>query len=1191
MRARNLLLILIALTTNIICFGESIHVSKKYNTDKTLVSIQSVGDSIYSNVTMEDAILLEDCGSPSVCSSVHSYALPVGAKDISITNVITTYDIPISLSEKLMPVQSREWYENEDTVPIYANNRKYVIKNQSEVRILSNDNFHFVGQILSVVVDRIKINENACSFQTLKQISFDIEYSIDNKAVELSINRVQWHDLEQDMSILESLVDNTDDVVSFKATLQATKSRLRIPTKNIPNMRKKVHNIPVYPYCIITTRSMAPALERLVALKEMKGIDAGIVCMEDILEELEYQKGDTISNIIDDAGCLRRYLLCAYENGTRYVFLAGRPPLVPIRYGYNGNENNTTFEKEYNKHKEYNETHPDSKSFDGFARIIPSDKYFSNLTCNWNKDNDSIYGETSDGVSFTPDLWVGRLLCKDQTDIVNYLDKLEIYELNPGGGDYSYLSNAFLHFAYQFFKPENNAELAAEIGSKYSYHDDFGEIYNPIHKLIPNIDLSFQNREYPMPADIMQKLNDKKYVFVDFHGHGAPDGVGLKTYFHQSHGLTPLQNERVYHADLPNRGFDLWNNFMYPAFSYSASCTLMPFDSPKYNNLGYFAPDYDVLSWNVGESFTMGHNYGGVAFLGNTRYGWVSFSGKYEKRFFECLNDYSLNTMQLGVAEALSMYLRTSVSHSIGLAHNMLGDPSVELWRQKPIKIPHPSITNRYEAFATECSLNFSGTKLNLFKDRNPRVIVVDNNRNFTSYPISSYLSINLPNLLNSYVYITGDNCISPRNLNYIFSDFSSKKYFYCDKAYIGNFEYKMLQNSPSGQLIFPSGEYTIDANDDVVVDNILLKEGTYLIIKTPGVCDLKNVITERYARLKIQAKEVNIHDYTNCDINCIRAFYEYDKYRVNPLKRIAVNHIGSFTKAPERNYNYIPMLEEGKTWKYVMWNSFYEKSFTIYQKIEGKTNINGTQYYCLNQYDVNEGNPEFTGTLAYLREDIPAKRVICLRNNDFNSIWRSHAYDCLSTSEEEVLYDFMEPANMTATDAFYTGGYTEAVYMGVDGVTRSTHTADNSWIPLMMTEGLGWLSAAESFDDQTVYMGDLFGPEDQASAQISWNRYLYEISDAEGNILYKDEAAGGLLADAAEIAYSADCSITRHGNAIAVKSGGGAIGQIKVFSATGMVVRDFYIENDSFELNVEGYMPGVYIVTAMDAMLKFVVR
>ena len=90
-----------------------------------------------------------------------------------------------------------------------------------------------------------------------------------------------------------------------------------------------------------------------------------------------------------------------------------------------------------------------------------------------------------------------------------------------------------------------------------------------------------------------------------------------------NYGINALDSERKYYREMDGNGLDNITNFMYPSFSYSASCTVMPYDSPKYQNYGSYTPDYDELSWNFGQSYTMGHNYGGVAFLGNTRLGYI----------------------------------------------------------------------------------------------------------------------------------------------------------------------------------------------------------------------------------------------------------------------------------------------------------------------------------------------------------------------------------------------------------------------------------------------------------------------------------------------------------------------------------------------------------------------------------------
>ena len=91
--------------------------------------------------------------------------------------------------------------------------------------------------------------------------------------------------------------------------------------------------IPFYEYCVITSQDLKDAFTRLIAWKREKGLNAGVVCKEDILNN-QYIVGDTVSSIYDDAGKIRQYLQYAYASGvTKYVLFGGNDQVLPIRYG------------------------------------------------------------------------------------------------------------------------------------------------------------------------------------------------------------------------------------------------------------------------------------------------------------------------------------------------------------------------------------------------------------------------------------------------------------------------------------------------------------------------------------------------------------------------------------------------------------------------------------------------------------------------------------------------------------------------------------------------------------------------------------------------------------------------------------------------------------------------------------------
>lgn len=80
--------------------------------------------------------------------------------------------------------------------------------------------------------------------------------------------------------------------------------------------------IPFYEYCVITSQDLMPAFTRLIAWKREKGLNAGVICKDDILNNT-YIVGDTVSSYIvngdtvsfinDDAGKIRQYLQYAYK--------------------------------------------------------------------------------------------------------------------------------------------------------------------------------------------------------------------------------------------------------------------------------------------------------------------------------------------------------------------------------------------------------------------------------------------------------------------------------------------------------------------------------------------------------------------------------------------------------------------------------------------------------------------------------------------------------------------------------------------------------------------------------------------------------------------------------------------------------------------------------------------------------------
>lgn len=415
-------------------------------------------------------------------------------------------------------------------------------------------------------------------------------------------------------------------------------------------------------YLIVTTRELAPSFKRLAALKRQKGYSVQIKCIEDILADPCVQLGDVfrdrqgniISAINDDAGKLRQYLKLAHAFGnTQFVLLGGKN--VPFRYGWHASIGRNSYTTE-----------------------VPTDLYYCDLTTNWNKNNNELYGEKSlygstasyPEFDFEPELFIGRLMCKSDSDVQNYTKKLLCYELFPGHGNTDYLKSAF-YFQHNDMKGE-----AATVHSKLKF-------------LIPDSILIDENRamEYPKGKEIIDTLNRNPHGFVSLHTHGNP---GHMTSSYNKYGSRVVKyciqaldaqnvmkpNSWQYQDEIGN-GFDNLSNAHSPFVLYTIACDVTPFD--VYAEKSYTPPYEYHTNMNFGESFTLGKDYGGVAFLGNTRAGLIGSSAELERCFAEQL---AMNECAVGESEAKSKscFYTTQYRLYINMIHNLIGDPEFKIW-------------------------------------------------------------------------------------------------------------------------------------------------------------------------------------------------------------------------------------------------------------------------------------------------------------------------------------------------------------------------------------------------------------------------------------------------------------------------------------------------------------------------------
>lgn len=539
--------------------------------------------------------------------------------------------------------------------------------------------------------------------------------------------------------------------------------------------------IPYYEYTIITSPQLLSAFEPFAQWKRAKGYQVGIINVNDILNNSYLTNGDEISHISDEAGKLRQYLIYSYNAvGTKYVLLGGDASTIPIRYAYDS---------------------------------IPSDFYYSELTSNWDQNCNGIYGEYNDFVDYGAEVYVGRLLCTEVTEVKNWTKKVLQYEINPGNGDYSYLGRAF-------FSQEDHMQKNRDAETiQQKLH---GSINCTIFNEYPSYD--DQHPSFPTGSEIIENINNIHYGLLSNFNHGGPYAYGVA-----SKGLaeTSPENRGVFAMDAYDEdptlcisppeignGFDSFNNEVYPSVMYSTSCKNMPFDQ-------YMTPNG---VFNLGRVFTCRSKGGGPAYIGNTRNGYTPSSTYLFRYFLDSISIIRNN--HLGIAEAKSkmQYQNNYLRHS----HNILGCPETSLYIGTPevfdnhltVNISNNHIVVNMSTDSVDSRICLSGYINDIYK----QYVYKDRcNVTFDTIPETYTLVISKPNYV-PYV-LSNDSCIL-QNINIS----TNETFDGCDTFKIGS---DISPFQPYGRVTIENGgSVVIDVGDEVIIKNDFeVKMGGQLII------------------------------------------------------------------------------------------------------------------------------------------------------------------------------------------------------------------------------------------------------------------------------------------------------------------------------------------------------------------------
>ncbi len=274
--------------------------------------------------------------------------------------------------------------------------------------------------------------------------------------------------------------------------------------------------------------------------------------------------------------------------------------------------------------------------------LLPCDLYYSDLDGDWNFDRDTIFGEVCDSIDLYPDLFVGRAPVNTVSEAQSFVNKVLAYEKRPGVG---YLRDVLFFAEVLWSNPYTDGGVHKDKMER--------ESFSPF--LVTKL---YQSRGNLSRSAVMSSLREGKNL-LNHDGHGWIDVM--------STGGTSLRKVDMDTITNPDKYGIL----------YSIGCWTSAFD---YNS--------------IAEAFLLNPRGGGVAFIGNSSYGWGSpgnpgygYSEKFDNTFFyELLRNG--RTLGEALAYAKIHYIPFSRQKNVYRWHqyqvNLLGDPELSVWTKEP---------------------------------------------------------------------------------------------------------------------------------------------------------------------------------------------------------------------------------------------------------------------------------------------------------------------------------------------------------------------------------------------------------------------------------------------------------------------------------------------------------------------------
>ena len=287
-----------------------------------------------------------------------------------------------------------------------------------------------------------------------------------------------------------------------------------------------------------------------------------------------------------------------------------------------------------------------------------------------------------------------------------------------------------------------------------------------------------------------------------------------------------------------------------------------------------------------------------------------------------------------------------------------------------------------------------------------------------------------------------------------------------------------------------------------------------------------------------------------------------------------------NFLSAQE-DASYTPMLEVGKEWHYTLWNTIVfepddptdEGEMVI--RIEGSEEIDNKTYYSVAAYFNGEKDVEQYGN-CFLSEDCEEGKVYMGFMKPDGKIDSSLAYDFVNPSKGEISIKGTMDAPVYPL-----------VYEAFGKSYNAFECGDQKRYRLV--EGLGFISSSKfEKDDYSQCLGTLLdGPTLGCTGYCTIPK-IYKIVDGKGETIYYLPSAAPSASSQMIDNNTNDIRITN--TAIEIICAG-EIGDLAVYTPTGVQVRNMYVSDTHFSLPLTDFATGVYILRTAGMSRKFTVR